>query len=301
MQKRIKKSANPALIGQIVDIIRRDGIGFGERLYESRLAQRLGVSRPPVRQALQALSAQGLTKLIPHKGFILCVPLAALSSPRALIAADVGEKHYEAIARDHFDGQFPTIVSEAALMRRYHLTRAQLLRLLDRIAAEGWVERAKGYGWMFAQSLRDPTGNAQTARLRLIIEPAGILEPTFRWNPERMAIVRENQERVLRDGMRLYNLSEMFRFGCEFHEAIAECSGNVFLLDTLKRINHMRRLFAYCQMPDAHGLESLTREHLDILDVLETGDRRGAAALMKGHLLRSAGAGELAIQTPPTG
>lgn len=41
----------------------------GERLYEVELSQRLGVSRTPVRAALQALASDGLLDHVPHRGY----------------------------------------------------------------------------------------------------------------------------------------------------------------------------------------------------------------------------------------
>jgi DNA-binding GntR family transcriptional regulator len=291
-----KPSLSPAtaeLVGQIVELVRREGVQPGERLFEYRLSQKLGISRGPVRAALQALTAYGLAEAVPNKGYVLREAPDSPVAREALKVSDVSESHYLAIANDRLEGRLPDLVTEAELMRRYSLKRGELLRLLDRIAAEGWVERARGYGWQFAQTLNSPNAYAQTGRLRMMIEPAGILEPSFRWNPERMAVVREHQERVLKEGLGVFTLSEMFRFGCEIHEAIAECSGNVFLLDTLRRLNRIRRLFAYRFIPDLGHIEQHTREHLAMLDLLEAGEQEKAALLMREHLLWSAGAGEL--------
>src|ERR1700754_1198947 len=43
----------------------------GERLDESKLAERYGTSRTPVREALRQLSAHGLIEIRPHKGAIV--------------------------------------------------------------------------------------------------------------------------------------------------------------------------------------------------------------------------------------
>lgn len=285
--------ATAELVGRIVELVRREGVQPGERLFEYRLSRTLGISRGPVRAALQALTAYGLAEAVPNRGYVLREAPDSLAAREALRVSDVSEAHYHALAQDRLEGRLPDLVTEAELMRRYGLRRAELLRLLDRIAAEGWVERARGYGWHFAQTINSPNAYAQTGRLRMMIEPAGILEPTFRWDPERMAIVREHQVRVLREGLGVFTPSEMFRFGCEIHEAIAECSGNVFLLDTLKRVNRIRRLFAYRFMPDLGYIEQHTREHIAMLDLLGAGDYEKAAGLMREHLLWSAGAGEL--------
>jgi DNA-binding GntR family transcriptional regulator len=290
--------ATAELVGQIVEFVRREGVQPGERLFEYRLSKKLGLSRGPVRAALRALTAYGLTDAVPNKGFVLREPLDSPAARQALMASDVSEGKYLAIAKDRLDGRLPDLVKEAELMRRYGLKRAELLRLLDRMAAEGWVERTRGYGWQFAPTINSPDAYAQTGRLRMIIEPAGILEPTFRWDPDRMAVVREHQERVLKDGLRVFTLSEMFRFGCEIHEAIAECSGNLFLVDTLKRLNRIRRLFAYRFIPDLGHVERHTREHIAMLDLLGAGEREKAAHLMREHLLWSAGASEVGAGPP---
>ena len=49
----------------------------GERLYEVDLSERLGVSRTPVRTALQALASDGLLVHVPHRGY--CVRAFDLS------------------------------------------------------------------------------------------------------------------------------------------------------------------------------------------------------------------------------
>lgn len=56
----------------IIDVVRRgilDGTyKAGERLVEDRLAQELGVSRIPVREALRGLASEGLVEIAPHRG-----------------------------------------------------------------------------------------------------------------------------------------------------------------------------------------------------------------------------------------
>jgi DNA-binding GntR family transcriptional regulator len=43
-----------------------------QRLIEEQLAERLGVSRTPVRQALTMLEAEGLVEIVPNKGAMVC-------------------------------------------------------------------------------------------------------------------------------------------------------------------------------------------------------------------------------------
>ncbi len=50
------------------DLILHGGLPAGSRLGEVELAERLGVSRTPVREALGRLAAEGLVELVPNRG-----------------------------------------------------------------------------------------------------------------------------------------------------------------------------------------------------------------------------------------
>jgi DNA-binding GntR family transcriptional regulator len=279
------------LSGQILELARRDGVAPGERLFEHRLAQRLGVSRGPVRSGLKELAAAGLVIQIPNKGYILAQPLDSKTALETLDAASASEHLYMTIAEDRFEGRLPDIVSEKELMRRYELKRPDLLRLLNRIATEGWVERLPGYGWKFGQTLSSPDAYAQATRFRMMIEPAGILEPNFELDGAAAARVYDQQERVLNGGLKVFTPAEVFHFGCEFHETIGSASGNSFLLETLRRINSIRRLFAYRSLiPDHVTIARQAREHLQLLDLLTADRRKEASDFMFWHLQDAAGA-----------
>ena len=56
------------LADRISRLIHEDGLAAGARLNENQLAERLGVSRTPVRAALDHLAQQGYTERKPHRG-----------------------------------------------------------------------------------------------------------------------------------------------------------------------------------------------------------------------------------------
>src|ERR1019366_613383 len=57
--------------GQLRSAIRNRQLKPGDRLREVELAERLGVSRTPVREALKRLEADGLTEVAPPRGFVV--------------------------------------------------------------------------------------------------------------------------------------------------------------------------------------------------------------------------------------
>ena len=72
-------SAAQALRDVLEDDIVRGSFTPGQRLDETTLTRRFGVSRTPVREALQQLAAIGLVEMIPNRGaFVVRVGLAQL-------------------------------------------------------------------------------------------------------------------------------------------------------------------------------------------------------------------------------
>lgn len=53
---------------EIRDRILRGALRPGDRLYEDRIAEELGVSRNPVRESIRALEATGLIEVVPRRG-----------------------------------------------------------------------------------------------------------------------------------------------------------------------------------------------------------------------------------------
>src|SRR5690349_19678275 len=121
------------MAGRILDLARREGMMPGDRLIEQRLADALDVSRGPVRLGLKALAAAGIAAAAPNRGFVLAKSTSSTAARQAFTAAASGEKLYYAIASDRLQGRLPSDVTEAELMRRYGLNRADTQRLLDRI------------------------------------------------------------------------------------------------------------------------------------------------------------------------
>jgi DNA-binding GntR family transcriptional regulator len=64
-------SLSRIVLGEIERIILSGSLAPGEKLNEKAIADRLGVSRGPVREAFQALHARGLVEMIPNRGVFI--------------------------------------------------------------------------------------------------------------------------------------------------------------------------------------------------------------------------------------
>jgi DNA-binding GntR family transcriptional regulator len=273
--------------GQILALARREGMRPGDRLIEQRLADALDLSRGPIRLGLKALAAAGLAKGEPNCGFVLTKGTRSVAAESALATFRRGDEAYAAIAADRLGGGLPADVTESELMRRYGLSRPELQRLLDRTAAEGWMVRMPGYGWRFAETLSSPEAYAQSLAFRAIIEPAAITQPGYRLASEIIERLRQRQLRILGGELERMSLSEVFQSGCEFHEEIMRGTDNSFFVEALKRVNSIRRLFAYRTFADRPGMRRHVEQHLRLLELLEAGRNDDAAKLMVRHLRRS--------------
>lgn len=281
---RVRRGVDAAEIAaEIARLIRRDEMKPGERLVELRLAHALGLSRAPVRRALEQLQRQGLVALEPGRGFVLSADWSSSALDRVVAERGADESAYLRIAADRLDGKLPEVVNEARISRDYELTRSETARLLDRMAREGWIERRAGYGWQFLPTFPTREAYLQGYRFRALVEPAAILEPTFAIDTAAIDRLAASQKRIMdRDGARL-SIADVFESGCRFHEELVKCSGNPFMVDTVQRINRMRRLVEYRAL-DRVTIVGHAGEHLAILEVLRRGGRAEAAELMRRHL-----------------
>jgi DNA-binding GntR family transcriptional regulator len=60
--------ASERAVGAVRELILRGDLPAGARLGEVELAERLGVSRTPIREALTRLAAEGLVEIVPNRG-----------------------------------------------------------------------------------------------------------------------------------------------------------------------------------------------------------------------------------------
>ena len=265
------------IAAQIVGYIKQQGLEPGERLVEQRLAKAFVVSRSPVRNALEFLEAKRIVERRPHRGFFLKVGARGLGEQDLGLARPDELTRYLRLAEDRLAGRLPEQFSETDLMRRYGASRAQIQAMLGRMAQEGWVERRRGYGWRFLPIVTSSEAHEQSYRFRMAIEPAALMEPTYRIDQAAFARARARMQALLDGEIHELSAAELFQRGSEFHEMIVGCSGNPFFLEALKRQNRLRRLIEYRVMVDTSRFLQAAREHLELLDRLEAGERAEAA------------------------
>lgn len=277
----------PALASRILDTIRREAYPVGHRLKEMELCALLGVSRTPVRRALQLLESTGAVQSIRNKGFQVAragEDIEGLSLP---VSAGTEDEAYLKIANDRINGQLPAEIVEADLMAKYGLPRQQVQRILNRMAREHMVDRKPGRGWMFRSLMSDAESHRESYRFRMILEPAALLEPGYRIDLDELEKCRREQVELLQGGIERATHEQLYQAGVHLHETVVAGAGNRYLLDSLRTVNQQRRVIEYGTRLDRSRLHRQCEEHLQLIDLLVRGERMEASHFLRAHLNRA--------------
>ncbi len=281
-------SAQTNTVTKILDLIKEDRLLEGAHLRAQMIADRLRLSRSPVNDALGILEQHGVVARKPNRGYFLLRDFDVAGEAPADIAPpsadDIVTQTYFALADELLRGELPMQCSEALLRTRYALTNAQTQALLGRISQEGWAQRRPGYGWEFSSMMTTPDSLLQSYRLRLALEPAALREPGFRIEQSVLARCRAAEMHLLDGGIATDTADQLHDRGVRFHESLVEASGNPFFIDTIKRVNRVRRLLSYRSMQDRSRYKQHCDQHLAILDLLERERNDEAADALATHL-----------------
>ncbi len=277
------------LAAQIIERVRQHGLPAGSHLKEQDLADAFRVSRTPIRLALGVLASMHLVENRPNRGFFLKQAADPAQGDALSPAPDGADEDplFFRIAEDRLAGLLEARIAEAEMARRYGATRARIARLLAKMAEEGWLARLPGHGWEFRQTLTSPEAYDQAYRFRMLIEPAALAEPGYRADLASFAQARAQQHAMLDGGIERWSRSETFAANSVFHEVIVAGAANPFLLESLRRVNRLRRLLEYRTHQFKGRLVQECKDHLVLLGMIEDGDLSAAAEFLHAHLDRA--------------
>lgn len=176
---------------RLLEEIRAGRLAAGDRLRETELAERLGVSRTPVREAIRQLEADGLVTHVPRQG----------ASVRGLDYAEVMEL-YE--MRAVLEGTAARLAARAAS----EIEIDELATLNEELVRAGATPQAYDLNRQFHAALLDAAKNRFLTRsIQGLQKALMILGPTTLTAPERAERAVEEHRAVLdaliaRDGVR---------------------------------------------------------------------------------------------------
>ncbi len=280
---RRRGAVSDKLAARIRDEIHSGSLRPSTHLTAQGLADRFGVSRSPIGEALKLLAAEGVLTHEANKGYFVASdpPAPPVDLPTLRSAIEVA---YFSLAEDRLESRVPDVITVAYLKERYDLSATEVQTLCARIVKEGWLERRTGYGYEFTDMLNSADALAQTYRFRMAMEPAALLEPGYSLDQAAAAECRVVEEHILAGGVDSMSIEELYDRGVKFHELIVSGSQNPFYLDALRRINSIRRLLAYRSSATRERYYGQAKEHIEILDLLLAGRNEEASWKLRSHL-----------------
>jgi DNA-binding GntR family transcriptional regulator len=282
-------TTDKTITAQVIAYIQTEALEIGSHLPAQLIADRLEISRTPVNQALAFLHQKKVLRREKNRGYFLARLINA-NDQKAVAKLGLNEStvvssSYLQIAEDLLKGALPTEFSETFLKTHYKLTVAQVRAVLKRIAHEGWAQKKPGYGWLFSTMLTTPDSLLQSYRLRIALEPAALLEPGYQLDSHVLEKCRAAEMHLLNGGIATDSPDQLHERGVQFHESLVQGSGNPFFIDTITRVNRVRRLISYRSMQDRKRYKEHCKQHLKILDLIEAGHHGEASEALRVHLI----------------
>ncbi|MER9851306.1 GntR family transcriptional regulator [Mesorhizobium sp. M0106] len=272
------------LAQRILDVARKRGFEPGAHLPEQQIASLCNVSRTPVRAALRLLTEKGVVQWEAESGYRLAVDLTSQATVAADLPSAEEDELADVILRDRSARRLDQTVTVGALMRRYNAERRTVLKSLKKLAEENLLDRAPGQSWLFRRVPDDPGAQGESYEFRRLLEPAALLAPGFRLDGTRAAALRQGMEMLLALPDAAFDSREFQRLDIDFHGMIAGGSANRFVAEALADHLRLRRLPGTYAGVNVFRLKQSLREHLTILDHLESQQYEVAADLLRVHL-----------------
>ncbi len=188
------------------------------------------------------------------------------------------------IAQARAGGQLPEPCRHLDICRMFGVSARTALRVLRQLTHLGLVTRKTGHGWSFPQPADVPRLLAESLTFRQIIEPACVLQATFALDRDWLEQIKQRHITFRQQAWHKTLMIELYTMNSDFHEGLARCSNNGYLLHDIQRQIQLRAFLSYRWEYTAGRVQGSIDEHLAIIAALERGDNEQAAALMRRHL-----------------
>lgn len=283
------------LAHRILGLLKERTVGVGYHLVEQDLCREFGVSRTPIRGALELLCERGVLQGRHHRGYIVRHPVDRVELEELIPQPERDEeerKLFVEIARARLTGGLPEQCTQQEIVRRFDAKLAVVIRVLRQMAELGLVERKPGNGWSFMPSIDSDQTSRESYQFRLAVEPAMLSLPEFSLDRTWAHDMRQRHEAFRKLRWRKTLAVEFYEMNAQFHEGLARASQNRYMLHAIEQQNGLRRFLNYDWEWGHDRVLASVAEHLAILTALERGDTQAGARLMRRHLESAQGMSE---------
>ncbi|MFE3183108.1 GntR family transcriptional regulator [Streptomyces violascens] len=174
-----------------------------------------------------------------------------------------------------------TIYSAPGLAADFGISATPVREAMLDLAREGLVEPVRNKGFRITEvSERDLD---QYSELRALIEVPTVGRVTDTASAEQLEALRPVAEEIV-DRARAHDLIGYLDADRRFHLRLLGLAGNERLVETVGELRKRSRLYGLTRLDERGELVSSAQEHVELLDLMLSGDRPAAEACMARHL-----------------
>jgi DNA-binding GntR family transcriptional regulator len=282
----------------LAENIRLGRLPQGLQLSASAVADRLGLSRPPIQRAFRLLQQEGIISFSATSGFVVGAPDETpparlnlhqidLVLPERLGANLVQaswERIFDAVEKDvHGCMPFGTFqISEAALGQHFQVSRTVIREVLSRMHGRGTISKDRSSHWIAGPLSARMLDEAH--EVRRLLEPRALALAMPHFERPMLADMRERVRLALLSGQSVTQ-AEIDALEEDLHSTLIRQVRNRRLAEAVRHAQLslvVNRLFdTYIGV---HDEGDMLREHRLVLDHLMLSDAQGAPAALGYHL-----------------
>ncbi len=176
------------------------------------------------------------------------------------------------------------IYSAPALAAEYGVSATPVREAMLDLARQGLVEAVRNKGFRITEPSEREL--EECTELRALIEVPTVGRVTRTAERERLEALRPTAEETV-TAARAGDLAGYLEADHRFHLDLLSLAGNTRLVETVDDLRRRSRLHTHADPAETGVLVDSAKEHVDLLDVMLTGDVEAAETHMRRHLARA--------------
>lgn len=179
------------------------------------------------------------------------------------------------------------IYSAPKLAQQFGVSPTPVREAMMELAGEGFVEPLRHRGYRVVELSESTLAEVTEVRALLEVPAVGRVAELVGAQAERYAGTVDELRGVAETLISTAAAGELQQFiaaDMRFHLGLLGILDNEVLLEEVRRLRRRTRLYGLRAMAEAGTLAATAREHHELLDQIEAGDRAAAEALMRRHL-----------------